>query len=76
MDQLRASSGGGRQQDSDSSVNAVTEMREQMARMNLEIEGLRENRRSEWAMGLTNEPPPGYTPMSIGSPTMTVRRAQ
>ncbi|KAJ2915234.1 hypothetical protein MD484_g5174, partial [Candolleomyces efflorescens] len=72
MGQLRASSGG-RQQDSDSSVHAVTEMREQMAQMNQEIEALRENRRSEWAMGLTNEPPPGYTTMSIASPNAADR---
>ncbi|RXW12972.1 hypothetical protein EST38_g12881 [Candolleomyces aberdarensis] len=73
MDQLRASSGGGGPQDGNGGADAMTEMREQMERMKREIEALRANQRSEWALGLTDEPPPGYTSMS--SPT-AVQRVQ
>lgn len=51
-------------------ADMIAQMREQMAMMQQEIQTLRENQRSDWAMGLTDEPPPGYTasPTSHSSP--------
>lgn len=40
----------------------IEEMQQQMEMMRQQIEILRENQRSDWAAGLTNDPPPGYTP--------------
>jgi hypothetical protein len=40
----------------------MDEMQQQMELMRQQIELLRENQRSDWAAGLTNDPPPGYTP--------------
>lgn len=47
-------------------ANEIAEMREQMRMMQQEIGLLRENQASEWAQGLTDEPPPGYSP--VGAP--------
>ncbi|TFK22987.1 hypothetical protein FA15DRAFT_495689 [Coprinopsis marcescibilis] len=40
----------------------MAEMQQQMRRMQDEIETLRANQGSDWAAGLTDEPPPGYSP--------------
>jgi hypothetical protein len=39
----------------------IVQMREEMMQMQQEIQMLRDNQRSDWAMGLTDEPPPGYS---------------
>ncbi|TFK22988.1 hypothetical protein FA15DRAFT_670996 [Coprinopsis marcescibilis] len=41
---------------------SVEEMREQMRMMQQQIAILRHNQGSDWAEGLTDDPPPGYTP--------------
>lgn len=43
----------------------IADMREEMRRMQEEIMLLRSNQTSEWAQGLTDEPPPGYTPRAL-----------
>ncbi|KAF8998267.1 hypothetical protein BDQ17DRAFT_1411126 [Cyathus striatus] len=40
----------------------VRGMSEQMQAMQAQIEFLQSQQQSEWAQGLTNDPPPGYTP--------------
>ncbi|RXW16644.1 hypothetical protein EST38_g9209 [Candolleomyces aberdarensis] len=47
--------------DVDERGDTVGQTREQMRVMQQEIQMLRESQRSDWAMGLTDEPPPGYT---------------
>ncbi|EFI28295.1 hypothetical protein CC1G_13824 [Coprinopsis cinerea okayama7 len=49
----------------------VEEMRAQMELMQQQIEILRANQRSDWAEGLTDDPPPGYTPRA--QPTLSNR---
>ncbi|KAJ3550094.1 hypothetical protein NMY22_g632 [Coprinellus aureogranulatus] len=48
----------------------IADMREEMRRMQEEIMHLRSNQSSAWAQGLTDEPPPGYTPRAL--PTQPV----
>lgn len=40
----------------------IEEVRETLENVQERITALREQRRSSWALGLTNDPPPGYTP--------------
>lgn len=41
---------------------SMAEMREQLSAMKEQIGYLREQQRSAWAQGLSDDPPPGYTP--------------
>ena len=48
---------------------SMEEMREQLRVMREQIEYLREQQRSAWAQGLSDDPPPGYTPTRNSRPT-------
>ncbi|TFK22986.1 hypothetical protein FA15DRAFT_495642 [Coprinopsis marcescibilis] len=50
---------------------SMSEMREQMKIMQRQIVSLRQNQRSEWAEGLTDDPPPGYTPSTLSTSALS-----
>jgi len=50
----------------------MAEMREQLSAMKEQIGYLREQQRSAWAQGLSDDPPPGYTPTSRYSGSIAV----
>ena len=51
---------------------SVSDMRAEVRLMREQIQLLREQRRSAWALGLSDDPPPGYTPME----TRTARNSR
>ncbi|KIJ92747.1 hypothetical protein K443DRAFT_113112 [Laccaria amethystina LaAM-08-1] len=44
---------------------SVLDMKEEVQSMKEKIRLLKEQRRSPWAEGLSDDPPPGYTPMEM-----------
>jgi hypothetical protein len=54
---------------------SMVEMREQLRVMREQIEYLREQQRSAWAQGLSDDPPPGYTPASTTASRYSVGSA-
>ena len=45
---------------------SVPDMQEAIRSMREQIRVLREQQQSAWALGLSDDPPPGYTPMDVG----------
>jgi hypothetical protein len=45
---------------------SVPDMQEAIRSMREQIRVLREQQQSAWALGLSDDPPPGYTPMELG----------
>jgi len=45
---------------------SVPDMREAIRLMREQLRVLREQQQSAWAQGLSDDPPPGYTPMEVG----------
>lgn len=52
---------------------SMEEMREQLRTMKNQISHLREQQRSAWAQGLSDDPPPGYSPAITGSRATSMR---
>jgi hypothetical protein len=45
---------------------SVPDMHEVIRSLKMQIRVLREQQQSAWALGLSDDPPPGYTPMEVG----------